>query len=79
MKVAVVDFLENSEAMGGVPITVEPPRKVSVTNITEQGFQNEKALRMYFKNPQRSSGGEVEEVVYHGQGTASVTFKDSSG
>lgn len=76
VKVAVVDLLGSSEAMVAI---IEPPRKISVTNITEEGFQNERALSMYFKSPQRSSGGEIDEVVYHGQGRASVTFRDYSG
>ena len=79
VKVTVVDSFESGEAKGG-PATVElPPQRIVVTNITEQGFQNEAALRKYFMNPQRSGGGEVEQVVYHGQGRATVTFKDHTG
>ena len=56
-----------------------PPRIILVSNITESGFQNETALTKYFGNAKRSGGGEIETTEYHGNGRATITFKNHSG
>ena len=81
VKITVYDNLTSDESSDRTPSPPPPPppRMVSVSNITESSYQNNKALNKYFGKAKRSGGGEIEVVEYHGNGRASVTFKDHSG
>lgn len=76
MKIMVVDPLTNDE---GKEIQNLPfQQKIVVSGITAS-FENEVALSKYFSSAQRSGGGEIVAVECHGNGKASITFKDPTG
>lgn len=50
---------------------------IRVRGITKN--YDEEVLSMYFENPKRSGGGDVEAVELLGDGEAIVTFQDSKG
>ena len=71
-----------SEPVQGANVTVELCKdtkpSIHIRDITAQRC-NEDFLELYFSNPTKSGGGEVESIEILGDNEAIVTFSDPAG